>query len=216
MTLADLTDRNAVIQAVVECNGLGRDRFLAKYGFGRAYNYFLDIDGRRYDSKAIVGVAHRYQFPGLGPLGAHDFSGGLATVKRKLDELGFNVLVLSDAAHIGSYWWQDRQDERFWVEIRRSAEGLGTELRCPLADEAGGTNALVRLAGRAERRRCDLSLVVRRLNRRQRGDPAGFFGRFARERMLSMSPASLAVGSDVAGRTRHWSMVSRNGCSPAD
>jgi len=51
----------------------------------------LDIDGRLYDSKAIVGAAHGYEFPLAGPLRTGDFSGGEATVTRKLEELGFTV-----------------------------------------------------------------------------------------------------------------------------
>jgi 5-methylcytosine-specific restriction protein A len=63
LTLYELTDPNAVMQAVAECDRLGRDRFLSTYNFHRARDYFLIVNGREYDSKAIVGVAHRYQFP---------------------------------------------------------------------------------------------------------------------------------------------------------
>jgi hypothetical protein len=41
---------------------LGRDAFLAKYRFGKARNYFLDYAGTLYDSKAIVGAEHGYQY----------------------------------------------------------------------------------------------------------------------------------------------------------
>src|SRR5262249_6394226 len=42
---------------------------------------------------AIAGVAHGFQFPGLGPLGPHDFSGGIANTgaARKLFGLGFEI-----------------------------------------------------------------------------------------------------------------------------
>ena len=92
--LADLTSRQAVLQAIEEFDRLGREAFLAKYGFGKARQYFLIHDGRRYDSKAILGVALGFQFPGLGPLKPSEFSGGDATVKRKLEELHFTVDVL--------------------------------------------------------------------------------------------------------------------------
>ena len=69
------------------------------------------------------------------------FSGGLATVKRKLDELGFRVDVIDEASAGGDYWWRGSQRERFWVEIRRNPKGLGSVLRCPLRDEAGNRNA---------------------------------------------------------------------------
>ncbi len=76
MTLADLTSRDAVLQALAEYNDLERDTYLATYGFGKARSYYLQHAGRLYDSKAVVGAAHGYQ---IGqPLTAADFSGGEA------------------------------------------------------------------------------------------------------------------------------------------
>jgi hypothetical protein len=49
-------------------------------------------DGKRYDSKAVAGVAHGKQFPTEGPLASSDFSGGDTTVKAKLEQLGFEVV----------------------------------------------------------------------------------------------------------------------------
>ena len=80
MSLADITSRQAVLDAIAECDRLGRAAFLEQYGFRPAREYFLVENGRDYDSKAIVGVAHKYQFPEQGPLRATDFSGGYATV----------------------------------------------------------------------------------------------------------------------------------------
>jgi hypothetical protein len=57
MGLNDVT-REGVLAAMGEFDRLGRDAFLAKYGFGGARAYFLVHEGRRYDSKAIVGAAH--------------------------------------------------------------------------------------------------------------------------------------------------------------
>jgi hypothetical protein len=94
MTFADLSSKQAVEQAVAEFDRLERDAFLAKYGFGPARAYFLEIDGKRYDSKAIVGAAHGFQFPSVGPLHPTDFRGGDATIRNKLEELGFKVVVL--------------------------------------------------------------------------------------------------------------------------
>ena len=48
------------------------------------------VDGKTYDSKAIVGAAHGF-LPGQEPLAAADFSGGAATVGRLLSGLGFQV-----------------------------------------------------------------------------------------------------------------------------
>jgi hypothetical protein len=94
MSLADLTSREAVLSAISECDSLGRDAFLKKHGFGQARSYFLVHGGRRYDSKAIAGVAHGYQHSHSGVLRAADFSGGWHTVKEKLEQLGFLVEVM--------------------------------------------------------------------------------------------------------------------------
>ena len=69
-----LTDPEAVHSAIAECTNLGRDEFLRRYGYRRARSYFLISDGRVFDSKAILGVAFRYQFG--SPLESSDFSGG--------------------------------------------------------------------------------------------------------------------------------------------
>jgi hypothetical protein len=92
--LADLSSRTAVLAAVEEYGRLGRPAFLAKYRFSQARSYFLAWQGQLYDSKAIVGAAHGYEFPEQGPLRPAVFSGGEATVKRKLEALGFQVVTL--------------------------------------------------------------------------------------------------------------------------
>jgi hypothetical protein len=94
MSFADLSSRAAVLKAIAEFDERGRDAFLAKYHFGPARQYFLEHDGKLYDSKAIVGVAHGYQFPSKGPLSSEDFSGGAHTVQAKLESLDFSVRVL--------------------------------------------------------------------------------------------------------------------------
>ncbi len=92
MNLSGLTSRDAVLQALAEYDDRGRDKFLDDYGFGKAQSYYLQHGGRLYDSKAIVGVALHFQTG--QSITAADFSGGGATVKRKLEELGFVVDVL--------------------------------------------------------------------------------------------------------------------------
>lgn len=91
MTLRDVT-REAVLAAIREYERLGQDRFLAQYGFDRARSYLLIHDGKAYDSKAIVGVAHGF-LPGEQALAASEFSGGEATVGRLLRRLEFTVQV---------------------------------------------------------------------------------------------------------------------------
>lgn len=91
MSFKDVDDREAVLGAVAEFDDLGRDAFLSKYGFGRGRAYFLKLNGKTYDSKAIVGVAHKYQF---GTALAHgDFSGGERTVVDLLRGLKFEVVT---------------------------------------------------------------------------------------------------------------------------
>ena len=89
MALRELSQRE-ILQAVAEYDRLGQDRFLEKYEFGAARSYLVVIDGKTYDSKAIVGAAHGF-LPGHRPLAAADFSGGAATVGRLLGRLGFQV-----------------------------------------------------------------------------------------------------------------------------
>jgi 5-methylcytosine-specific restriction enzyme A len=82
--------RREILQAVAEYDELGQARFLEKYEFGAARSYRLVVDGKTYDSKAIVGAAHGF-LPGQKALTAYDFSGGAATVGRLLSRLGFEV-----------------------------------------------------------------------------------------------------------------------------
>src|SRR5436190_9004973 len=77
---------------MAEFDELGRDGFLAKYGFRRAQRYFLRDGEKLYDSKAIVGAAVGYQHPDKGTLPHTAFSGGEETVQAKLLELGFDVV----------------------------------------------------------------------------------------------------------------------------
>jgi len=98
MSFGDLNSSAAVEAAIEEFDAIGRAAFLDKYGYGEAREYFLVHGGRYYDSKAVVGVAHGYQFPNQGPLEATDFSGGRQTVQRKLQSLGFTVVVREEDA----------------------------------------------------------------------------------------------------------------------
>jgi len=46
MALADVTSPAAVLEAVAEFDALGREQFLAKYGFHPARSYFLVHNGQ--------------------------------------------------------------------------------------------------------------------------------------------------------------------------
>ncbi len=94
MALSDMKSSKAILTAIKEFDDLGRVTFLNKYGFGHARKYFVDYENQLYDSKAIIGVAHGFEFPGKGILKSIDFSGGRLTVCPKLEELGFKVYEL--------------------------------------------------------------------------------------------------------------------------
>ncbi|MFI8190477.1 HNH endonuclease signature motif containing protein [Streptomyces sp. NPDC085946] len=87
MALSDIT-RREIEQAIDECDRLGREAFLRRYGFRRARRYLLAHGGKLYDSKAIVGAAHGF-LPGRSPLAASAFSGGAAHAAGLLRELGY-------------------------------------------------------------------------------------------------------------------------------
>jgi 5-methylcytosine-specific restriction protein A len=91
VTLSDVT-RDDVLAAIDEFDRTGRDSFLKSTGLGPARAYFVQHDGRLYDSKALVGYAHEAS-TGV-PLGPRDFSGGERAVAQLLEALGFEVLNL--------------------------------------------------------------------------------------------------------------------------
>jgi MoxR-like ATPase len=127
VSLESLTSREAVLAALHEFDELGREAFLAKYGFGPARSYFLTHDENLYDSKAVVGAAVGFEHPERGPLRSSDFSGGEQTVQRKLEELGFEVVsgaldegqgtwwvnqgATFDKEHAGGYVWAPQTSE---------------------------------------------------------------------------------------------------------
>lgn len=77
--------RQAVEAAMAECDQLGMDAFLAKYGYARAQRYWLrgPVTHRRYPSKALLGAA--------AGLKAADFFGGASHTVVALKRLGFEV-----------------------------------------------------------------------------------------------------------------------------
>jgi 5-methylcytosine-specific restriction enzyme A len=107
MALADLT-RDSVIRAVEEFDSLGREAFLRKYGFGKARDYWLVLDGKNYDSKAIAGAAHQFIAGGSEPLSPDQFSGGEQTVARVLRRLGFDLRETgTEPQHRNEPWSRD-------------------------------------------------------------------------------------------------------------
>lgn len=84
------TTKESILKAIEEFDSLGREKFLDKYGFGEATKYLLEYEGALYDSKAIVGVAHKF-LEGKEPLTSETFRGGKKVVKH-LESLGFKVI----------------------------------------------------------------------------------------------------------------------------
>ncbi|MBV7651030.1 HNH endonuclease [Streptomyces albidoflavus] len=89
MAPAEIT-REGILQAIAEHDRLGRETFLDTYGFRAAASYLLVHEGREYDSKAIAGVAHLYDFG--EPLKPSQFSGGLKHAVAWLRREGFTVV----------------------------------------------------------------------------------------------------------------------------
>jgi hypothetical protein len=77
--------RQHILQAIAEHDSRGADDFLGVYGFTPG-SYPLVHEGRRYDSVAILGVAHRYA---TGRLASADEVGTVATAL--LRKRGFEV-----------------------------------------------------------------------------------------------------------------------------
>ncbi|MEW2211052.1 HNH endonuclease [Streptomyces globisporus] len=89
MSDAGLTDASMVRRAIKEYDSSGRDVFLSDHGFDRSSQYYLQVDGKLYDAKAVANVALRYehQDPHLRVM-----SGGRDHANRALIRLGFPVI----------------------------------------------------------------------------------------------------------------------------
>lgn len=92
MGFGDITSES-VRRAIDECDRLGVETFRSTYGFGPARRLVLVHDGRTYDSKAVVGVAHGFATGTFWR--SDDFTGGIASVVRILQRLGFDARDLS-------------------------------------------------------------------------------------------------------------------------
>ncbi len=120
MAAKDITHAG-VIQAINEFDSLGRAAFLSKYGFGPAAKYSMVHEGNVYDSKAIVGAAHGYDRPDLGPLTSKELSGGRTGAAKVLESLGFEVETFSDRE---DPVWLIRAGQRGQAEELAVSEGV--------------------------------------------------------------------------------------------
>lgn len=143
MKLSRLQSPAAVQAALDEFSRLGRVAFLQRYGFGKSRDFLVrnPATGELCDSKAIVGAAFGHQFPHEGPLKPSEFSGGEATVKPKLQSLGFEVV------RIGEDW----SEHEVQATVAAYFEMLALEARQVVYNKSAfNTDLRQRLQGRSK------------------------------------------------------------------
>ncbi|MBO3102147.1 hypothetical protein [Cellulomonas fengjieae] len=89
-TFSSVSTRH-LLQAIEDYDSRGRDAFLDIYGFAPSPDYTLVHEGRSYDLRAVVGVAHRFATGRLAP--AEEFSDGMDGVAALVRRRGFEVSV---------------------------------------------------------------------------------------------------------------------------
>ncbi|GEL93997.1 hypothetical protein [Cellulomonas composti] len=87
-TFSSVTRQN-ILQAIAEYDSRGESDFLGVYGFDPLADYSLLHDGRRYDPRAVLGVAHRFATGRLAA--ANEMSGGAHGAAGILRKRGFEV-----------------------------------------------------------------------------------------------------------------------------
>jgi hypothetical protein len=140
MTDLGVITRGHVLAATAECDRLGTEQFLSHYGYGRAREYLLVLNDRDYDSKAIVGVAHRYAAGRA--LDSDEFSGGRSGAAKLLRDLGFDVSGPDDSGHFGAdddEPWQDVAD----LDVDDARAAWARAARDSLADVARSYRAVI-------------------------------------------------------------------------
>lgn len=147
VSIARLESKQAVLDAIADHDRRGQGAFLRHYGYGSPERYWILHDGRRYPSKAVLGVAWHYEDPSRPPLRASQFSGGKDTVRRKAEALGFQVVVDQAApSHAAGSARQTpaRADGPacWWVNNKQTnrQEIAGGYLWSPKANANGATN----------------------------------------------------------------------------
>ena len=85
-----VSQREYVISAIREYDKLGRTKFLEKYDFSKAKEYFLVYKGQLYDCKPLVYGAYVLQFG--EKLKTRRSQGVQKTIMPHLESLGFTVI----------------------------------------------------------------------------------------------------------------------------
>jgi hypothetical protein len=89
--------RQHILQAIAEYDARGGEEFLEVYGFGPSRSYTLVHEGRSYDAKAILGVAHRFA---TGRLATSDeLDAGSRAAVAIMRKRGFEVSEPTSASH---------------------------------------------------------------------------------------------------------------------
>ena len=162
------------------------------------------FENRHYDSKAILGAAHGYEFPEQGPLKPSEFSGGDVTVRPKLESLGFHVAV-SPAALDSPFTpppvWVEKIRVKGRADRLEGEFALGRALWSPAKSKSGSAESLQDALDFGEPRRGpgaggdgDLNKAARQVARRLRGLAAGVDGAGGREPLLPILDARLRAG----------------------
>lgn len=87
-TFSSVTKQH-ILQALAEYDSRGGDDFLETYGFEPTPGYRLSHEGRDYDVRAVLGVAHRFATGRMAT--PEDFHGGLDDAVAILRRRGFQV-----------------------------------------------------------------------------------------------------------------------------
>ncbi|MER6494694.1 HNH endonuclease signature motif containing protein [Streptomyces griseorubiginosus] len=112
--------RAGILRAIAEHDRLGTEAFRAEYGFHAAATYLLVHEGRQYDSKAIAGVAHLYDFGVALKPSSPGLSGGLKHAVAWLRREGFTVVESPKTFH------------RRVGDVRPARRAAGTPLHRPV------------------------------------------------------------------------------------
>ena len=143
MVMFDAVTQDHVRQAIDECDEVGADAFLRRYGFGHSRHYVLWNDGRAYDPVAILGVAQRYATGTAAR--SSEFSDGKQGAALVLRELGPRRHPRPRrggpaAAPLGERRLAGRLRDRHWTPLAPRGPAPAREI---LIEVAGHYNALV-------------------------------------------------------------------------
>ncbi|MCB7137468.1 hypothetical protein [Cellulosimicrobium marinum] len=81
--------RQHILSAIAEYDDRGAENFLGVYGFTRSVREVLEHEGREYDAKAVLGVAHRHATGRVAT--ADELAGGKVDAVTILRKRGFEA-----------------------------------------------------------------------------------------------------------------------------